>query len=167
MATSSQIEANPRNARKSTGRRTEEGTDRLRFHAVMHGKNASVPTPVVFQPVEPLAPTRLDAKSTTKSPASAKFEIPQNEPNLVNISIVANTCEIRNPAKRTQFGSRLVARSGTGMIVVSDTSPLNYLILIGDLHRANRLARMRVLTTCLPVRIGSTPLERSEDLKRG
>jgi len=85
MATPSQIEANLRNAQKSTRPRTEEGEDRSRFHAVKHGMDASVPTPVVFQPVEPLTPTSLDAKSSTESPAPAKFEISQDEPNLVNI----------------------------------------------------------------------------------
>jgi len=85
MATPSQIEAIQRNAQVSTGSRTEEGKDRSRFHAVKHGMDASVPAPVVFQPVEPLAPTRLDAKSSTESAARAKFEISQNEPNFVNI----------------------------------------------------------------------------------
>jgi hypothetical protein len=85
MATPSQIEANPRNAQQSTGPRTEEGKDRSRFHAVKHGMDASVPNPVVFQPVEPLAPTGLDAKSSTESPAPVKFEISENEANFVNI----------------------------------------------------------------------------------
>jgi len=85
MATPSQIEANPWNAQKSTGPRTEQGKDRSRFHAVKHGMDAGVPTPVVFQPVEPLTPTSLDAKSSTESPAPAKFEISQNEANFVNI----------------------------------------------------------------------------------
>jgi len=47
--------------------------------------DAGVPTPVVIQPVKPLTPTSLDARSSTESPALAKFEISQNEPNLVNI----------------------------------------------------------------------------------
>jgi hypothetical protein len=61
MATPCQNEGNPRNAQKSTGRRTEEGEDQLPFHAVTRGMDAGVPTPVGFQPVGPLAPTRLDA----------------------------------------------------------------------------------------------------------
>jgi len=47
--------------------------------------DASVPTPVVFQPVDSPVPTRLDAKSSTDSPAPAKFKIWQNEANFVNI----------------------------------------------------------------------------------
>ncbi|MFI5461675.1 MAG: hypothetical protein ACHRXM_40335, partial [Isosphaerales bacterium] len=44
MATPSLIDANPRNAQKSTGLRTEESKDRSRFHAVKQGVDASVPT---------------------------------------------------------------------------------------------------------------------------
>ena len=40
MATNSQIEANRRNAQKSTGPRTEEGKSRSRFNAVTHGMTA-------------------------------------------------------------------------------------------------------------------------------
>ena len=41
MATNSQIEANRRNAQKSTGPRTEEGKSRSRFNAVTHGMTAT------------------------------------------------------------------------------------------------------------------------------
>ena len=40
MATNSQIEANRRNAQKSTGPRTQEGKSRSRFNAVTHGMTA-------------------------------------------------------------------------------------------------------------------------------
>jgi hypothetical protein len=86
MATPSKIEANQRIAQESTGPRTREGKDWSRFHAVKQGMNAFIPTSVVFQPVEPLAPIGLNAKCSTESPARAKFEIWQNEPNFVNIT---------------------------------------------------------------------------------
>jgi len=50
--------------------------------------DAGGPTPVVFQPVEPLTPASPAAKSSTESPPPAKFEISQNEPNFVNIDRV-------------------------------------------------------------------------------
>ncbi len=40
MATPRQIEANRRNAQKSTGPRTAEGKDRSRFNGVTHGMTA-------------------------------------------------------------------------------------------------------------------------------
>ncbi len=42
MATAAQIEANRRNARKSTGPRTQQGKDRARMNALVHGLRASV-----------------------------------------------------------------------------------------------------------------------------
>jgi hypothetical protein len=51
--------------------------------------DAGVPTPVVFQSVERLAPTRLNAMSSTGAPALAKFEIWQNEPNFASRSTEA------------------------------------------------------------------------------
>jgi hypothetical protein len=42
MATAAQIEANQRNAQKSTGPRTEEGKNRSRLNALDHGCRANL-----------------------------------------------------------------------------------------------------------------------------
>jgi hypothetical protein len=42
MATAAQIDANRRNAQKSTGPRTEEGKNRSRMNALDHGGRASI-----------------------------------------------------------------------------------------------------------------------------
>jgi hypothetical protein len=85
MVTRSQIEANQRNAQKSDGPQTAEGKDRSRLHTVKHGMDTGRPTPVVFQAGDRFTPIGLDAMSSTESPASAKFEISQNEPNFANV----------------------------------------------------------------------------------
>ena len=49
MATAAQIEANRRNAQKSTGPKTDEGKDRVRRNAVKHGMTARTIMPVLPQ----------------------------------------------------------------------------------------------------------------------
>ncbi len=56
MATLRQIEANRRNAQKSTGPRTEAGRARSRLNAVKHGLSRTLPAPASAEPlVLPLA----------------------------------------------------------------------------------------------------------------
>jgi hypothetical protein len=56
MATPRQIEANRRNAQKSTGPRTEAGRARSRLNALKHGLSRTLPAPTPTKPlVLPLA----------------------------------------------------------------------------------------------------------------
>ncbi|MGB2610780.1 MAG: hypothetical protein WBC80_17530, partial [Isosphaeraceae bacterium] len=49
MATAAQIEANRRNAQRSTGPKTDEGKDRVRRNAFKHGMTARTIMPVLPQ----------------------------------------------------------------------------------------------------------------------
>ncbi len=49
MATAAQIEANRRNAQRSTGPKTDEGKDRVRRNAITHGMTARTIMPVLTQ----------------------------------------------------------------------------------------------------------------------
>jgi len=49
MATAAQIEANRRNAQRSTGPKSDEGKDRVRRNALKHGMAARTVMPVLPQ----------------------------------------------------------------------------------------------------------------------
>ncbi len=62
MATQSQIEANRQNARKSTGPRTQQGKDRARMNAIVHGLRATAVSDENDGPLRVSLREQLDAE---------------------------------------------------------------------------------------------------------
>src|SRR4051812_24506558 len=103
MATEAQINANRRNAKKSTGPRTEAGKGIARLNALDHGRRAKVVAPVLPQE----DPRELDAKirawvEDLKPEGQAQRELVERAAKVIWGIDRAERCETARLASRVK-----------------------------------------------------------------